>query len=71
MAMVDRNAVAAHRDMLMVLRDRVAALVAQGKTQDEVIAAKPTADYDARVPDAATTSTRILTQLYAEIKATK
>jgi cyclase len=70
-AMVDRNAVAAHRDMLMVLRDRVATLVVQGKTQDEVIAAKPTADYDARVPDAATTSTRILTQLYAEIKATK
>jgi glyoxylase-like metal-dependent hydrolase (beta-lactamase superfamily II) len=68
---VDRNAVAAHRDMLMVLRDRVAALISQGKTQDEVVAAKPTADYDAKVPDAANTSTRILTQLYAEIKATK
>ena len=68
---VDRNAVAAHRDMLMVLRDRVAAMIAQGKSQDDVVAAKPTADFDAKVPDAATTSTRILTQLYAEIKASK
>jgi cyclase len=68
---VDRNAVAAHRDMLMALRDKVAALIAQGKSQDEAVAAKPTAEYDAKVPDAANTSTRIITQLYAELKAAK
>lgn len=35
------------RDMLAAIRDNVAALKKQGKTLDEVIAAKPTAKYDA------------------------
>jgi cyclase len=37
--------------MILVVRDRVAALVAQGETLDEVFAAHPTADYDARVAE--------------------
>ena len=37
-----------YRDMLKTLRDRVAALKAAGKSRDEVVAAKPTADHDAR-----------------------
>lgn len=37
-----------YRDMLKAIRGKVAALKAQGKTLDETIAAKPTADYDAR-----------------------
>ena len=40
---VDKTAVAAHRDMVIALRDKVAALVKQGKTQEEVLAAKLTA----------------------------
>jgi len=36
------------RDVLLAIRDRVAALKKQGKPCDEVIAAKPTADYDAK-----------------------
>src|SRR5580704_4702567 len=50
-AVVDRNAVAAHRDMILVLRDRVAAMVKQGKSQQEVVAAKLTAEYDSKVPE--------------------
>jgi cyclase len=65
-AVVDRNAVAAHREMIIALRDKVAALVKQGKTQQEVVAAKPTSDYDAKVPQAAQTSERFVGQLYAE-----
>ena len=38
----------AYRDMLKTVRDRVAALKAAGKSRDEVIAAKPTADHDAK-----------------------
>jgi glyoxylase-like metal-dependent hydrolase (beta-lactamase superfamily II) len=38
----------AYRDMLKVLRDRIAKLKAEGKSRDEVIAAKPTADHDAK-----------------------
>jgi cyclase len=34
--------------MLRTVRNRIAALRAQGKTEDEIVAAKPTADFDAR-----------------------
>jgi glyoxylase-like metal-dependent hydrolase (beta-lactamase superfamily II) len=68
---VDRNAVVAHRDMILAVRDRVAKLVEQGKTQEEVLAAKPTADYDAKVPNSAETTQRFVTQLYAELKPAK
>jgi glyoxylase-like metal-dependent hydrolase (beta-lactamase superfamily II) len=37
-----------YRDMLSTIRDRVAALKAEGKSLNEVVAAKPTADYDAK-----------------------
>lgn len=37
-----------YRDMLVTVRDRVQALRAAGKSVDEVVAAKPTADLDAR-----------------------
>src|SRR5262245_43646149 len=70
-AIVDRSAVAAHRQMIMAIRDKVAALVQQGKTQEEVAAAKPTSDYDAKVPQADTTSARFVGQLYAEIKGAR
>ena len=36
------------RDMLVAIREKVAALKRQGKSLDEVLAAKPTADYDAK-----------------------
>jgi glyoxylase-like metal-dependent hydrolase (beta-lactamase superfamily II) len=66
-AMVDKTAVTAHRDMVIAIRDRVGALIKQGKTQAEVIAAKPQADYDARVPQVGTTGERFIGQLYAEL----
>ena len=65
---VDRPAVAAHRDMLLAIRDKVAALVREGKTQEQVLAAKPTADFDAKVQQVATTGDRFVGQLYAELK---
>jgi glyoxylase-like metal-dependent hydrolase (beta-lactamase superfamily II) len=38
----------AFRDTVKTLRDRIAKLKAEGKTRDAVIAAKPTADHDAK-----------------------
>jgi glyoxylase-like metal-dependent hydrolase (beta-lactamase superfamily II) len=38
----------AFRDMLVEVRHNVAVLKQQGKSLDEIIAAKPTADFDAR-----------------------
>jgi hypothetical protein len=49
----------------------VAALVRQGKTQEEVLAAKPTSEYDARVPQPGQTADRFVGQLYAEIKGAR
>jgi glyoxylase-like metal-dependent hydrolase (beta-lactamase superfamily II) len=68
---VDRQAVAAHRDMLVALRDRVAVLIKQGMTQEQLIASKPLAEYDAKVAQAGTTGDRFLSQLYAELTGAK
>ena len=68
---VDKTVVAANRDMILTIRDRVAALIAQGKSQEDVIAAKPLADLDAKVQQAGTTGDRFLGQVYADLKAGK
>jgi glyoxylase-like metal-dependent hydrolase (beta-lactamase superfamily II) len=68
---VTRNEVAAHRDMVLAVRDKISKLVDQGKSQDEVLAAKPTADFDAKVPNSAETTQRFVTQVYQELKATR
>jgi glyoxylase-like metal-dependent hydrolase (beta-lactamase superfamily II) len=65
---VDRNAVIAHRDMVIAVRDKVAPLVREGKTQEQIVAAKPTADFDAKVQQPGTTGDRFIGQLYAELK---
>jgi len=67
----DRNGLAAHRDMIVAIRDKIALMVSQGKTLEEVTASKPTAAYDARVPGGATTIDRFVGQVYAELKAGK
>jgi glyoxylase-like metal-dependent hydrolase (beta-lactamase superfamily II) len=43
-----RAQLTSYRDMLVNIRENVAKLKQQGKTLDEIIAAKPTADYDAK-----------------------
>jgi len=70
-AVADKSAVAAHKDIMIAVRDRLFALVKDGKTLEEAIAAKLTADFDARVPGAADTSARFITQMYGEMKAGK
>ena len=66
-AMVDRVAVTAHRDMIIALRDRVAQMMKQGMNAQQIIAAKPTANYDPKIEQAAQTSERFINQLYAEL----
>jgi cyclase len=44
--LADRAALVAYRDMLAGVRDRIAPLVRQGKTQAEVVAAHPTRELD-------------------------
>ena len=64
---VDRAAVAFHRDMIIALRDKIAPMVKKGMTVEQVTAAKPTADYDTKVPGVGTTGERFIGQLYAEL----
>ena len=46
--LADRAALVAYRMMLVTARERMAALVKEGKSEDEVIAAKPFADLDVK-----------------------
>jgi glyoxylase-like metal-dependent hydrolase (beta-lactamase superfamily II) len=72
---VDRSAVAAHRDMILGVRNEVAKLMQQGKSSDDIVAAHPTAAFDAKVPPAAPNgdraADRFVGQLYAEMKPSK
>ena len=61
--------------MVLGVRDQVAKLMQQGKSSEEVIAAHPTAAFDANVPPAAPNgdqaADRFVGQLYAELKPAK
>jgi hypothetical protein len=46
--LTDEWEVAEYRDMLIIIRDRVQALIREGATVDRVKAARVTADYDTR-----------------------
>ncbi len=63
----DRAALVAHRDMAVTIRDRVSKLMKEGKTVEQIVATKPTADYDERTGNAAASADRFVQQLYAEL----
>jgi glyoxylase-like metal-dependent hydrolase (beta-lactamase superfamily II) len=46
--LADKTILSEYRTMLMTARDRMAKLVKEGKSEDEVVAAKPFADLDAK-----------------------
>jgi glyoxylase-like metal-dependent hydrolase (beta-lactamase superfamily II) len=68
-AITDRAGVIAQRDLVLAVRDKIAPLVQQGQTVEAVLAAKPTAEFDARVPQAEQTSEQFVRWLYSELKA--
>ena len=43
----DRAGLQAYRDMLVTVRDRIRRAIAAGRTQEQVVASKPTAEFDA------------------------
>lgn len=69
---VDRNAVLAQRDLVLAVRGKVQKLVEQGKTLDEAIAARPTAEFDARIPGGTpATADRFVKWVYTEVVANR
>jgi glyoxylase-like metal-dependent hydrolase (beta-lactamase superfamily II) len=65
----NRAAIAAHRDMAVAVRDRVAKLIADGRTDEQIVAAKPTAEFDERTGNAAMSADRFVGQVAAELRA--
>ena len=75
---INRNDLLPYRDMMLAVQTRVQQLIAQGKTQQEVLAAKITAPYDAKVPGGllpagavGTSADRFVAMVYSELKSGK
>jgi cyclase len=64
----DEADVTDYRDMVTILRDRIADLMAKGKTLDEIRAAKPTLDYDGRYSRPEWTGDMFVDAVYASLK---
>jgi cyclase len=67
----DKAALAAYRDMLVTARDRMTKLVKDGKTEDEVQAAKPFADLDAKWAPNETASKNFVRAVYGSLTPKK
>jgi glyoxylase-like metal-dependent hydrolase (beta-lactamase superfamily II) len=63
----NRDAVASQRDMILVLSSRVDAMIHQGKSQEDMIAANLNADY----PTSRLGRNRIIRDLYSELEESK
>ena len=57
-----------YRQMLMTVRGRIQALIDQGKSEDEIVAAKPNADYDAKLRVSAQAAGNFIRVVYRSLK---
>ena len=57
------------RDMMTIIRDRISDLIAQGKTLEEVKAARPTRDYDRRYSTSSWTGEMLTEAVYKSLPA--
>lgn len=67
--LTNKAGLTAWRDMLVAIRAAVAKLVAEGKTLEQVIAAKPTAQWDAQWGQKFITAEQLLKVVYADVRA--
>ena len=65
----NRAGLISHKKMALALRDQVSKMIAEGKTQEQIVAAKITNPYEKQTGNAAGTGDRFIGQLYAELKA--
>ena len=67
--LIKRDDIIPYRDMIVAVRERVREIIAQGGTLEEVLAAKVTRAYDARVAGGTPASAdRFVTAVYRELK---
>jgi cyclase len=72
---ISRSDIIPYRDMILAVQSKVRQLIAQGKTLQEVLAAKVTTPYDAKVPGgllpagaAGTSADRFVSMVYSQLK---
>ena len=73
---INRTDIIPYRDMILAVQAKVQQLIAQGKTEQEVLAAKVTAPYDAKVPGGllpantggGTSADRFVSMVYSQLK---
>src|SRR5882672_8077144 len=66
---IKRDDIIPYRDMVVAVTDKVGGMIAQGKSLEEVLAAKVTAPYDAKTAGGTDTSAvRFVTAVYQELK---
>jgi glyoxylase-like metal-dependent hydrolase (beta-lactamase superfamily II) len=71
---INRTDLIPYRDMILAVQGSVQQLIAQGKTQQEVLAAHVTGPYDSKVPGglltagAGTSADRFVSEIYQELK---
>lgn len=76
---VNRTDLIPYRDMILAVQAKVQELITQGKTEEEVVAAKVTAPFDAKVPGGllpantgvGTTADRFVRIVYSQLKTGK
>jgi glyoxylase-like metal-dependent hydrolase (beta-lactamase superfamily II) len=76
---INKNDIIPYRDMILGVQAKVQELIAQGKTEEEVLAAKVTAPWDAKVPGGllpantggGTTADRFVRMVYSQLKAVR
>ena len=67
--LIKRDDIIPYREMIIAVAEKVRQLIAQGKSLEEVLAAKVTAPYDAKVAGGTTASAdRFVTAVYQELK---
>ncbi len=67
--LIKRDAIIPYRDMIVSVADKVRQLIAQGKSLQEVLAAKVTAPYDAKVAGGTDSSAeRFVSEVYQQLK---
>ena len=67
---IKRDDIIPYRDMIVAVTDKVGGMIAQGKSLEEVLAAKVTAPYDAKTAGGTDSSAvRFVTAVYQELKS--
>jgi cyclase len=67
----DQADVVEYRDMMTIIRDRVAELMGRGKTLEQVKEARPTRDYDRRFSTPTWTGNMLVEAIYQSLKGDK